>query len=94
MPSLQLQLVISPSVVHARDLKLFFLKAPKASLVFSYSALPLIFVVFLFFFFNMRLLGEKGAFLREISEKRNFFLTNSIIPSKVDLPTVDPSCKK
>ena len=59
MPSLQLQLVISPSVVHVRDLKLFFLKAPKASLVL--------------FIFSIAL-NSQYAFLREISEKINFFI--------------------
>ena len=74
MPSLQLQLVISPSVVHVRDLKLFFLKAPKASWVLFIFSIALNIRSISVFFFNMILLGEKDAFLREISEKRNFLI--------------------
>ena len=73
MPSLQLQLVISPSVVHVRDLKLFLLKAPKASLVFSYSALPLIFVVFLFFFLIWDSWEKRVPFWEKFQRREIFF---------------------
>ena len=84
MPSLQLQLVISPSVVHVRDLKLFFLKAPKASLVlFIFSiALNIRSISVFVFFFKYDIIGRKGCLFERNFREEKFFDQIAQFPAK------------